>query len=139
VGTWLLLWPALWALWISGEGHPNEKVLIVFVLGVIVMRQPGASSMISQTEISIRTCGARAIAPSRRGVFLPLRRSFCLQRFWRSHSISLRFSTCSPSNSLSSVRADGFVSVRQTILPDAAVNIWGFRLAAGACRWRLRL
>ena len=41
VGTWLLLWPALWALWIAGEGQPNQKVLIVFVLGVIVMRAAG--------------------------------------------------------------------------------------------------
>jgi 4-hydroxybenzoate polyprenyltransferase len=41
VGTWLLLWPALWALWIAGEGTPNQKVLIVFVLGVVVMRAAG--------------------------------------------------------------------------------------------------
>jgi 4-hydroxybenzoate polyprenyltransferase len=41
VGTWLLLWPALWALWIAGAGRPNPKVLIVFVLGVIVMRAAG--------------------------------------------------------------------------------------------------
>jgi 4-hydroxybenzoate polyprenyltransferase len=41
VGTWLLLWPALWALWIAGEGQPNQKVLIVFVLGVVVMRAAG--------------------------------------------------------------------------------------------------
>jgi 4-hydroxybenzoate polyprenyltransferase len=41
IGTWLLLWPALWALWIAGEGQPTQKVLIVFVLGVIVMRAAG--------------------------------------------------------------------------------------------------
>lgn len=41
IGTWLLLWPALWALWIAGEGRPNPRVLIVFVLGVIVMRAAG--------------------------------------------------------------------------------------------------
>jgi 4-hydroxybenzoate polyprenyltransferase len=41
VGTWLLLWPALWALWIAGAGRPNPRVLIVFVLGVIVMRAAG--------------------------------------------------------------------------------------------------
>jgi 4-hydroxybenzoate polyprenyltransferase len=41
IGTWLLLWPALWALWIAGEGKPSQKVLIVFVLGVIVMRAAG--------------------------------------------------------------------------------------------------
>jgi 4-hydroxybenzoate polyprenyltransferase len=41
VGTWLLLWPALWALWIAGAGRPNPRVLIVFVLGVVVMRAAG--------------------------------------------------------------------------------------------------
>jgi 4-hydroxybenzoate polyprenyltransferase len=41
IGTWLLLWPALWALWVAGDGTPNQKVLIVFVLGVIVMRAAG--------------------------------------------------------------------------------------------------
>ena len=41
IGTWLLLWPALWALWIAGAGKPHQKVLIVFALGVIVMRAAG--------------------------------------------------------------------------------------------------
>jgi 4-hydroxybenzoate polyprenyltransferase len=41
VGTWLLLWPALWALWIAGAGRPRPRVLIVFVLGVVVMRAAG--------------------------------------------------------------------------------------------------
>ena len=41
VGTWLLLWPALWALWIAGAGRPTPRVLLVFVLGVVVMRAAG--------------------------------------------------------------------------------------------------
>ncbi len=41
VGTWLLLWPALWALWIAGAGRPRPLVLGVFVAGVIVMRAVG--------------------------------------------------------------------------------------------------
>ncbi|MBS0579357.1 MAG: 4-hydroxybenzoate octaprenyltransferase [Proteobacteria bacterium] len=41
VGTWLLLWPALWALWIAGAGRPDPQVLGVFVLGVFVMRAAG--------------------------------------------------------------------------------------------------
>jgi 4-hydroxybenzoate polyprenyltransferase len=41
IGTWLLLWPALWALWIAGAGRPAPQVLIVFVLGVFVMRAAG--------------------------------------------------------------------------------------------------
>jgi 4-hydroxybenzoate polyprenyltransferase len=41
IGTWLLLWPALWALWIAGAGRPDQEVLIVFALGVVVMRAAG--------------------------------------------------------------------------------------------------
>ena len=41
IGIWLLLWPTLWGLWIAGEGLPDERVLIVFVLGTIVLRSAG--------------------------------------------------------------------------------------------------
>jgi 4-hydroxybenzoate polyprenyltransferase len=41
VGIWLLLWPALWALWIAGEGHPQLRIVVIFVLGAIVMRAAG--------------------------------------------------------------------------------------------------
>src|ERR1700752_4082314 len=41
VGIWLLLWPSLWALWVAGAGRPKPRVLIVFVLGVVVMRAAG--------------------------------------------------------------------------------------------------
>jgi 4-hydroxybenzoate polyprenyltransferase len=41
IGTWLLLWPALWALWVAGAGRPTPRVLIIFVLGVVVMRAAG--------------------------------------------------------------------------------------------------
>jgi 4-hydroxybenzoate polyprenyltransferase len=41
IGTWLLMWSALWGLWIAGAGRPHPKVLIVFVLGVFVMRAAG--------------------------------------------------------------------------------------------------
>lgn len=43
VGIWLLLWPALWALWIAGRGRPDEHVLCVFVAGVVVMRSAGCA------------------------------------------------------------------------------------------------
>ena len=41
IGTWLLMWPALWALWIAGSGRPHPEVLIIFLLGVFVMRAAG--------------------------------------------------------------------------------------------------
>jgi 4-hydroxybenzoate polyprenyltransferase len=41
VGIWLLLWPELWALWIAGEGRPDSRILIVFLVGTVVMRSAG--------------------------------------------------------------------------------------------------
>jgi 4-hydroxybenzoate polyprenyltransferase len=41
IGTWLLLWPTLWALWLAGEGTPNQGLFVIFVLGVFVMRSAG--------------------------------------------------------------------------------------------------
>ena len=41
IGTWLLLWPTLWALWLAGAGHPDGGLFVVFVLGVFFMRSAG--------------------------------------------------------------------------------------------------
>ena len=41
VGIWLLLWPTLWALWIAGEGLPDERVFVVFVVGTVLLRSAG--------------------------------------------------------------------------------------------------
>ncbi len=41
IGTLLLLWPTLWALWIAGQGHPDPRIVVVFVLGVFFMRSAG--------------------------------------------------------------------------------------------------
>ena len=41
IGILLLLWPTLWALWLSALGRPNGIVLWVFVLGTVLMRSAG--------------------------------------------------------------------------------------------------
>lgn len=41
IGSLLLLWPTLWALWIAGEGRPLPWIVAVFVTGVFVMRSAG--------------------------------------------------------------------------------------------------
>jgi len=41
IGFWLLLWPTLWALWLAGEGHPDQGLFVVFVVGVFIMRSAG--------------------------------------------------------------------------------------------------
>lgn len=41
IGVFLLLWPTLWALLFAAQGIPSLSILIVFVLGVFVMRSAG--------------------------------------------------------------------------------------------------
>lgn len=41
IGILLLLWPTLWGLWIAAEGKPDPHILLIFILGVILMRSAG--------------------------------------------------------------------------------------------------
>ena len=43
IGIFLLLWPTLWALWLSSNGVPDLRILIIFILGVIVTRSLGCA------------------------------------------------------------------------------------------------
>lgn len=43
IGTYLLLWPTYWALWVAAEGFPSLHLFIVFSLGVFVMRSAGCA------------------------------------------------------------------------------------------------
>jgi len=43
IGIYLLLWPALWALWVAAEGIPPSWTLLVFVLGTALMRSAGCA------------------------------------------------------------------------------------------------
>jgi 4-hydroxybenzoate polyprenyltransferase len=43
IGTYLLLWPTLWALAIAGDGSPDGWVLFVFICGVFLMRSAGCA------------------------------------------------------------------------------------------------
>jgi 4-hydroxybenzoate polyprenyltransferase len=41
IGSLLLLWPTLWALWLSSWGTPDWMVVWIFVLGTVLMRSAG--------------------------------------------------------------------------------------------------
>jgi 4-hydroxybenzoate polyprenyltransferase len=41
IGALLLMWPTLWALWIAGAGRPSPGIVIIFVVGVFMMRSAG--------------------------------------------------------------------------------------------------
>ena len=41
IGIWLLLWPTLWALWSAAGGHPQPRLLAIFLAGTVLMRSAG--------------------------------------------------------------------------------------------------
>ena len=43
IGTLLLLWPTLWALWLAADGEPSAGIVLIFVLGTLLMRSAGCA------------------------------------------------------------------------------------------------
>jgi 4-hydroxybenzoate polyprenyltransferase len=43
IGTLLLLWPTLWALWLASSGTPDLSILVIFTLGTFLMRSAGCA------------------------------------------------------------------------------------------------
>lgn len=43
IGTELVFWPTMWALWIASQGVPRVEILIPMILGVIFMRAAGCA------------------------------------------------------------------------------------------------
>ena len=41
IGILLLLWPTLWALWLASAGKPSLEIIVIFILGVVLMRSAG--------------------------------------------------------------------------------------------------
>ncbi|HET7364007.1 MAG TPA: 4-hydroxybenzoate octaprenyltransferase [Burkholderiales bacterium] len=43
IGTLLLLWPTLWAVWLAADGAPSAGMVVIFVLGTLLMRSAGCA------------------------------------------------------------------------------------------------
>jgi 4-hydroxybenzoate polyprenyltransferase len=43
IGTLLLLWPTLWALWLAAGGRPRPEILAIFGIGTLLMRSAGCA------------------------------------------------------------------------------------------------
>ena len=71
IGTLLLLWPTLWALWLAADGRPGGAMVLIFVLGTLLMRSAGCAindyadrdfdPHVARTRL--RPLAAREIAP----------------------------------------------------------------------------
>jgi 4-hydroxybenzoate polyprenyltransferase len=43
IGTLLLLWPTLWAVWLASGGRPRPEILMIFIMGTLLMRSAGCA------------------------------------------------------------------------------------------------
>jgi 4-hydroxybenzoate polyprenyltransferase len=43
IGTLLLLWPTLWAVWLASDGKPRIDIVLIFVVGTLLMRSAGCA------------------------------------------------------------------------------------------------
>ncbi|MBX9428939.1 4-hydroxybenzoate octaprenyltransferase [Ralstonia pseudosolanacearum] len=43
IGTLLLLWPTLWAMWMAADGRPPPALVAIFVVGTVLMRSAGCA------------------------------------------------------------------------------------------------
>ena len=43
IGTELLLWPTMWAVWVAADGYPDFKIVLIMFLGVLLMRAAGCA------------------------------------------------------------------------------------------------
>ncbi len=72
IGTWLLLWPTLWALWIASDGRPSRRLLAIFVAGTLLMRSAGCvindladrNIDVHVKRTRVRPLAARIVAPT---------------------------------------------------------------------------
>src|SRR5579864_5441256 len=80
IGTLLLLWPTLWALWFAGNGRPDARLVWIFALGTLLMRSAGCAmndvadwrfdAEVERTrQRPLRSAGARRLCSRRRSRF----------------------------------------------------------------------
>jgi 4-hydroxybenzoate polyprenyltransferase len=65
VGTLLLLWPTLTALWIAAEGAPSALHVAVFALGTLLMRSAGCAvndAADAPFDLHVRRTAGRVVA-----------------------------------------------------------------------------
>ncbi|MBF0178435.1 MAG: 4-hydroxybenzoate octaprenyltransferase [Magnetococcales bacterium] len=76
IGTWLLMWPSLWALAASQRGWPGWRLMAIFVLGSFLMRSAGCVAnditdrdidpMVARTRDRPLAAGRISLAAARR-------------------------------------------------------------------------
>ena len=140
IGIWLLLWPALWALWISADGPARSRTCSsIFVLGTFVTRSAGCVDQRfrgSQLR-SARRAHARSPAGDRRRSSPVEALALFAALGLIALGLVMTLNRLTQLLALVGARARRHLSVHEALLPDAAV-LSRRRVLLVACRWRSR-
>ncbi|MFV8818868.1 4-hydroxybenzoate octaprenyltransferase [Haliea sp. E17] len=101
IGTLLLLWPTLWALWIAAGGVPDLSLLVIFILGTFLMRSAGCvindladrhwDGSVQRTRQRPLVTGAVTVRQARIVFVLLLAAAFCLVLLTNPLTVKLSF------------------------------------------------
>ena len=99
IGTLLLLWPALWALWLAASGVPATGLLTIFILGTFLTRSAGCvvndladrnfDGAVSRTRARPLVTGAVTVREARALFFVLMLSAFVLVLFTNALTIEL--------------------------------------------------
>ncbi len=70
IGTYLLLWPTFWALWLAGADWPEIELVLIFAAGVFVMRSAGCvinDFADRKVDIAVKRTQSRPLAAGKVG------------------------------------------------------------------------
>ena len=101
IGILLLLWPTLWALWAAAGGPPSTQNLVIFLVGVVVMRAAGCVANdladrdfdphVERTQERPLAAGTLSPAEARAGLLLLLLLAFGLVLMTNRLTVLLAF------------------------------------------------
>ena len=122
IGIWLLLWPVLWALWLSSDGRPDPHVFIVFVLGVVLTRSAGCAMNDFADRNFDRHVARTRDRPLVTGQVDPIEAlALCVGLGMIALGLALTLNRLTQLLTLVGARARAHLSVHEALLPAAAV------------------
>lgn len=138
IGIYLLLWPTLWALWVAGNGHPDPRILAIFLVGVTLMRAAGCivnDFADRNVDPHVRRTRARPLAARRVGlnealVLCALLLALALYLVLQLNSFTLRLAGLGALLTLLYPFAKRFFAIPQLLL--ALAFSWGVPMAFAA-------
>ena len=138
IGTLLLLWPTLWALWIAADGVPDWDLLLIFTVGTVLMRSAGCivndladrhwDGDVVRTRGRPLVTGAVTVGEARLFFIALLIAAFTLVLFTNALTVKLSFAAVALASTYPFMK-------RYTNLPQIALGAafsWGIPMAFAA-------